>query len=129
MYIITRYSIDTGQVIDSIGSSSSVPTIEEAPEIGLYSGFVDGETHYFQSNEPIKRPDNTSTISENTVIANDFDIIQLSNIPVPSKIYINNDSYDVIEEIVELTFGTPGTYKLRIEAFPYLPWEETINAY
>jgi hypothetical protein len=49
----------------------------------------------------------------------------IKNIEVPSLIYINGDRYIVDEPVVELEFDQPGTYKIRIESWPYLDKEFT----
>ncbi len=49
----------------------------------------------------------------------------LKNLPVPSEIYINNEVYQCDDEQVELEFDQPGTYQIKVVAFPYLDSEFT----
>lgn len=50
-----------------------------------------------------------------------LDGLVLRNLPVPSRLFIDRDVYEVIEPVVELSFNLPGTYKLLIESVPHLP--------
>jgi hypothetical protein len=56
-------------------------------------------------------------------------VVALSNVPVGTEIFIDDVSVGTATEgEVELAFDLVGTYKLKLVLYPYLDWEETINA-
>jgi len=83
-----------------------------------------------------QRPANTTTVDKTTVTADGVDKIILSAIPLNSVITLANTKDANIAPVVtttttatiDLVFDIPGTYKLKVELFPYLPFEATINA-
>ena len=49
----------------------------------------------------------------------------LSDLPIPCKIQINAASYDCAEATATLAFDHPGTYSIRVVAFPHVDAEFT----
>lgn len=45
--------------------------------------------------------------------------MQLTNVPIPAKLTINDTTYDTNDAVVDLEFTYSGTYKLKVTAFPY----------
>lgn len=46
----------------------------------------------------------------------------LSQLPVPAELHIDGVAYALEAPTVTLEFPLPGTYTLRVVAFPYLDW-------
>ncbi len=78
------------------------------------------------------RPTNPATIDKMTVTANGNEVVTLSSIPSNSVISIRGDGVNLTQTVQGTTetvdFDTPGSYLIRIEAFPYLDYEVTVNA-
>ena len=51
----------------------------------------------------------------------------LNDLPVPCEILINNRRYEATTETVELEFDQPESYRVSVQAWPYLDKEFTIE--
>jgi len=82
-------------------------------------------SHFVQSGELILRQEMELLISATTLIADSSDSISVRNLPIPSVIKIDNNSYEVPDGEFEFTTDLAGTYKIKAESFPYLDkeWE------
>lgn len=78
---------------------------------------IDSTTHYVLDGELIKRHAQATTLTG----------LWLTNLPIPSTLYIDGTAYLVDQFTVELDFPLPGTYSLRVEAFPYLDWTAEVT--
>lgn len=83
---------------------------------GYLDGAWPGMTYYVDLSglDPVAvaRPEQAVTLTGQT----------LSNLSNPCTLYIDGTAYPVNDTLVELDFTLPGTYRLRVEAFPYLDW-------
>jgi hypothetical protein len=52
---------------------------------------------------------------------------QLTHLPAPCTITIGDSGYQATETVVDLEFDQPGVYTIKIEAWPYLDKEFTIE--
>lgn len=81
--------------------------------------WVDGDWRdqqvYVLSGKVKPRPENTARLVGS----------QLVNVPVPSTIHIDDAEYPCDEPTVDLEFPQPGTYKIRVEAWPHQDKEFT----
>jgi len=87
--------------------------------------------HYVDLNTMtvVPRPDNLSTLDKTTVAADGTDLATISGIPAGSVVRITGQPEQTITDgVLELTFDTPGTYKIRIQSFPEKDTEFTIVA-
>ena len=103
---------------------------EASGRLGFIKGFSDDETYDLNSSNPhvmgsysaddyyvvdgeaVERPASPVTLSDLTLLA----------VPTGSTLTINGESYDA-EGDVELEFPLSGTYRLRVECWPYKDWE------
>lgn len=53
--------------------------------------------------------------------------LELTGLPTPCTIHINNVAYPCSETSVELEFDQPMTYRVRVEAWPYMDKEFTLE--
>ena len=120
----TEYNSSTGQIG---GVHSGLATAEEAKAQvflqgvdAVVEGEYDNRTHYILNGEPTERPASPVTRTDLT----------LQGVPAGSTLTIasaslstsNGERYDAEGE-VELEFPLPGTYRLRVECWPYKDWE------
>lgn len=76
-----------------------------------------GQDVYTVSGQVVPRPVNPATRDGHT----------LMNLPAPCTIHINEAAYLCGDSIAVMTFSQPGTYRVRVEAWPYLDKEFTIE--
>lgn len=98
---------DLGAVID--------PTIDH-----LRAPWVEGEfdeTFMLKDSRAQKRPDNPCVLFGR----------KLTDLPESGILYINGKPYEFTGPTVELEFDQPGSYVIRIESWPYLDKEFTIE--
>ena len=76
-----------------------------------------GKPFYVVDDEAVPRPENPATLTGYT----------LTGVPVPATVSINDASYETDESVIELEFTQPGTYVVKIVAWPYLDKEFTIE--
>lgn len=84
--------------------------------------------YYHDGTAPVLRPDNPSTLDKTNIQSNSTDTATISNIPSPADVFINGKRYEVTDGVLEFTTDTPGSYRIRVQSFPYLDKEFTVNA-
>jgi hypothetical protein len=99
----------------------------------LFEGTSDIFSDYVNNGEVIKREIQPTTVNKTTLSADGVDSIVFSNVPngTFSAINLNNMDIQVFGSVVgEDTFSTTisGTYSIKIESFPYLDFEITVEA-
>ena len=109
---VTEYDALTGRIL----TQSAYPTYEifelnQGEGTGALLGHHNGNTHYILDGEVTERPTSPVTRTDLTLLA----------VPEGSTLWINGESYEAEGE-VELEFPLPGTYRLRVECFPFLGW-------
>jgi hypothetical protein len=107
MKSFTRYDPESGKVL-SVGA---VPeSMIELQGANVFVGEIDADTQYVKDGQACQRPVNPASRTENL----------LHQLPAPCQIIINGKSYPCADPTAELTFTYPGTYQVRVEAFPFL---------
>lgn len=76
-----------------------------------------GKPFYALNGEAVPRPENPTTVSGQT----------LENVPVPATVIINGTSYETNVSTVELGFSQPGTYAVKVVAWPHLDKEFSVE--
>lgn len=117
MINVSEYDPDTGR----IGMRHGFPDEEcfelnRNPLMGYLEGDFDGAEYYSVDGQATARPASPVTLSDLT----------LQGVPEGSTLWINGESYDA-EGDVELEFPLPGTYRLRVECWPYKDWEGEVT--
>ncbi|WP_024296637.1 hypothetical protein [Methylomicrobium lacus] len=102
-------------------------------EYAWIEGSFDGDTYYIDAETPIIRPAQTTTLSKQSLVTDGVDAITISGAPVDAKFTaINMGTKESVTGIISGTdtFSTTvrGAIRLKVEKFPYLTWEATINA-
>lgn len=93
---------------------------------------IDTKLYYILNKTVTKRPISEVIIDKQTLIADGIDLITFSNVVKGMFSAINITTGETIKGEIEGsdTFSTTvvGTYKVKIESFPYLDFETTIEA-
>lgn len=104
--LLTRYD-NSGRII----ANHTVPQSMRDIQVGNFlDGHFDSATHYAVDGQAVPRPPCPAVL----------DGFTLSEVPVPSTLIVNGQSFEVTEAAVELSFSKPGQYNLRIACWPYL---------
>lgn len=128
MSTYTRWSTDTGEIIDNITISDAL--------LYLYNthcteGTWNQGEYYFVDGEPTLRPEQNTIIDKTELDIASLEFATFAYLPTPCKIYITGPVTETLN-LTEPTFFfsavIPGTYSFVIEGFPYLPKEWTIDA-
>jgi len=105
---------------EDTGRTKFIPTAEHG-----VGDFWDGVAFVNVNNHP-------STISGTTISADGFSTVAIFDVPYKSKIVIDNHYVVPVEDIEDTDFefsaDFPGTYSIRVESYPYLPKEFTVEA-
>ena len=87
---------------------------------------------YVSAGALLDRPLNATAINKTMMLADGVDSIVLSNVPKSKFTATNLKTFETITGAIEGTdsFSTTirGVYKIRLESFPYLDFEATIEA-
>ena len=114
---LTEYETETGL----IHMAYSFPADEDGPihrdGFSYVPGFYTNTDHYIHNGEPTERPTQSTTLNDCTLIG----------LPVPATLHIDGETYTVDDGEAELDFILPGTYRLRVEAWPFKDWEGEVT--
>lgn len=129
MITYTRYASRTGRILDVVVIPDDAYDYNSTL---LYDGIVDGETHYIVDGEPIPRPAQATAIDKTEVMADGADVVTITGIPSGATLSVSGpvtvSPQQVDDGAAELAFDVPGDYTVRVECFPWLPWESAIHA-
>ena len=93
---------------------------------------IDTKLYYILNNTIIKRPLNEAILDKKILTADGVDSIVFSNVVKGLFKAVNATTGETVSGEIDGTdtFSTTvtGTYKIKIEAFPYLDFETTIEA-
>ena len=94
--------------------------------------YIEGHYHldeyYIQDGQPVARPTMQPPVSTMEVAADGIEEVLITNLPIPATVNVKGQLAEIDDGELVLTFDTPGTYRLAVEAFPCKPWEVTIHA-
>lgn len=101
-----HYRPDTGEIIGWVADhrAPTAPGFIESPE-GMP---LDGNAWYVRDGLPTRRPANPAQLVKR----------ELRDLPVPCMVVINDSSYPCHEGTAALDLTYPGTYQVKIIAFP-----------
>ena len=98
----------------------------------LLNGEANDKLQYIVNESILDRPIQLTILDKIILTADGIDIINITNSPDGIFIAVNMVTKDTISGEISGsdTFSTtiPGTYKIKIESFPYLDFEATIEA-
>jgi len=131
--IITIYEKNTGKIKRSI----TLPEFMINVQIQENETYIETDIHYFNKNHYINifseipvltiKPEIKIEFDKEQIIANDIDMTTIKNLPNDCIIMINDISYNVIDNIFQLTVSLPGIYNIKIIKFPYITKEVQIE--
>jgi len=94
--------------------------VTKLPEIPKQGDYYDGVDFILVDHMP-------GSLDKTTLTADGIDTCVLSELVSECKVSVDKIDYIVTDGVFEFSTDLPGVYKIRVEAFPYLPkeWEVT----
>ena len=136
----------TGEIVRSVYCNIAMLTLQAGEsELTLETVVeVADDIHYVSDGKCILKPTQETTLDKMSISANGVDVIVINNAPLGkftvSRVltpadFIPENIGKVIDTETGFIAGSdtflttiPGTYKIKIESFPYLDFEATIEA-
>ena len=100
----------------------------QSPEESVIPFMSDGSSQYVVDGDIAERPDSPVTVDKITFLGDGLDAVTLSNVPVGSVVSIGSQVHTVDDGAVEFATYLPGSYAIKVDAFPYLPFEQVVTA-
>jgi hypothetical protein len=123
---VTEYDAASGRIIGLHGGPVEALRIDVKYSV---PGSYDRNTHYIDLSgptpEPRARPAMPVTQDKASIGVNEP--MTLAELPVPCRVTIGPATYDVPDGTLEWSSPMPATYKIKVEAFPYLDWEGEVK--
>lgn len=113
---IIEYLLTTGEIAFAYSFPGDEDDLVRREGFGYLEGQAYQTTHYVDGGELTERPTSPVSLSGLT----------LQGVPAGSTLTINGERYEA-EGDVELEFPLPGTYRLRVECWPYKDWEGEVT--
>lgn len=112
------YYDETGRITGmSYSQSATMPMIKNLTPDPFVEGNWWGKDVYVLNGKVVERPANPTILVGQA----------LENVPVPATVVINGVSYETNESRVELGFNHPGTYAIKVVAWPHLDKEFSVE--
>jgi hypothetical protein len=132
MPTVQIYDSVTGEIRASLSAPMSELRIPP-DDIQYYWGPADSQTEYIDvvSEQPVPRPAWPALPDKTTVTADGVDMVTFSGLPANTHCNMrgaHQESMDITDGTLELTFDFPGTCVVEFYAFPYQNYSVTINA-
>ena len=125
----TKYNPKNGMIEWVINCEENMLTENDRPNI---SGNYGAGAFYVDvaASPPLakRRPPQNTRQSRRNIAADGVETITLSALPVPCRVDVDGERYDVEDGIFEWGTRRAGEYSLRVTAFPFLDWEGTVTA-
>jgi hypothetical protein len=123
----------TGKIEQVISCPESMVSIQQYPDGGGYvDGSWDGRTHYVLTsfdNTVIQRPSMPQvSIDKTSILSDGSDLATINGLPEPCTVLFQEEEYDVTDGVFSFTVDAPGTYIIKVKAWPYLDSEFTVEA-
>lgn len=91
-------------------------------------GHSDDLIHYVDGGLIVNRPTMPCTINKTTITADSTDTAIISNLPEPCTVTFKGQEYEVTDGTFGFTADLPGTYAVKVEAWPHLDATFTVEA-
>ena len=131
MDYVSYYEPGTGQIKASYGGLCLDRMDEIYKDLSKIDGIYEGKSSYVKDGAIAERPTFTSSATPVSIPADGVSIVTISGFPADSTLTISgpiNETWTETEITTELTVNLPGSYKVRIENWPYQDAEVAFNA-
>jgi|GEM_PF-1510007 len=122
----------TGEILRLVSAPIEMLVMQKQVGEFILFGTANGLTDYIDQGAITPRSTQPTTIDKLTLTADGIDTVTLSNAPSGTFTATNTTTRETVSGAINGTdsFLTTiqGTYKIKIESWPYLDFEVTINA-
>lgn len=116
--LVSYFSADeTGRITCTYIGTLDMKAMWESTGAVLLEGRANPDVDYWKDGKLTKRPPQATALSGNT----------LSSLPAPCTICVNATAYTCTDGTADLAFDQPGTYSIRVVAWPYLDKEFSVE--
>lgn len=127
---ITIFETTTGRIIRTVSCPKNMINIQcrNGEEFVFFHHNI--YTHYILTafgNTPIKRPTMPGALNKPQILADGNDLATISNLPQPCTVTFAGQTYEVEDGCFAFTVDVPGTYTVRVEAWPHLDAEFVVE--
>lgn len=119
-----------GKILRSGMTSQPLPSTPGESVVYDIGSEADDSSHYIVNDTPVPLAAQPAVLDKTSIIADGVDAATLSGLPNPSTVTLLNDYTETIvtDGTLVFTADVPGKYRLKVDAFPYLDTEFTIDA-
>jgi len=110
--LIVVYNKLNGEILRTVDCNVNAVEYQYTKETQNYlevSSTINDSKFYIVNQTVTPRPTFSERISGTTI----------DNLPIPTTVITNSNSYTVTDGSAELSFSLPGTYKVYLSSFPY----------
>ena len=121
----------SGRVTNLIGTDPECVELYLIDGRKYVEGLYSGDRYYFPEETLTERPTFTPAATPVSIPADGVSTVTISGFPADATLTISgpiNETWAETETTTELTVDLPGSYKVRIENWPYQDAEVTFNA-
>lgn len=95
-------------------------------ESNVIEGAFDDSKYYVVDHAPVERP--RLDLPTYEILADGVDELVIVGLPVPCIISVDDEDYEITDELFEFSTTIPGEYRLQAKTFPYTDEVFTFNA-
>jgi hypothetical protein len=107
------YDQQTGRIMSQCSVAGDTLKFMQESGVPMIEAVADPAANYVKDGMVVPKLDNPTVAQGGALVG----------LPVPCQIQIGTKLYDCNEERAELEFDAPGTYRVRVIAWPYLDKE------
>lgn len=125
---ISLYRKVSGEILRTVTCDARHCTLHCKEGEDYIDGAYSGETFFVSpaTGDVTQRPALNAPVPATPIKAGNG-VYRVDGLPIPSRVTVDADVYHVDDGCIELSFDAPGTYLVRVEAFPFLPAEVRVE--
>lgn len=125
---VTEYKKSNGRIFAHHSGRFVFEDFIETEETSYVHGSFSGKTYYVVNGVPELRPAMPGALNKTTIAADKMDTAIISNLPEPCMVTFKDQQYEVTDGSFGFTADLPGTYEVKVEAWPHLDAFFTVEA-
>lgn len=129
---------EDGRILQTLDGAVDPSAIESLSQRGvLYADVAfdveDGlpalfDLHYVVDGALAQKPAHAVGITKTTIAADGDDAAEITGLPIPCQVRVNGTLIDVPDGSLTTRSRHPGTFRMSLDHWPYLPWSTTVEA-
>lgn len=124
----TIYNTLTGEILRVVNAPEDMLAMQAQEGETLLMSDSDDMLHYVNQGELLNRPSTSVILDKLSCAADGLDAVEVTGIPIGATVTLGSLSQTATLSTASLAFDIAGDYQLKVELFPYLPFEVKISA-